>query len=226
MVFKRRIKRSFSQTVVESVYPRGGWFRAIFYIFHRLRRLPDKPHRIARGVAAGIFVSFSPFFGFHLFIAAALAWLMRGNMVAALLATLVGNPLTFPFIMELSVDLGNFLLRQPSQMHLGQIVGAFARASIETGNNIRAMMTGHEAHWERLNLFFNRVFWPYFVGGLIPGVVGGLAGYYLSLPLVGAYQKRRSKKLRERIEKLRAARTARAEAAAKKAALPAPEEEG
>ena len=130
MVFKRRIKRTFRQIVVETVYPKGGWWRAISYIMHRLRRLPDKPHRIARGVAAGIFVSFTPFFGFHLFIAAGLAWLMRGNMVAALLSTLVGNPLTFPLIMTVSVDLGTYLLHEPGSLHLPVIVRAFARASV------------------------------------------------------------------------------------------------
>lgn len=211
MVFKRRTKRSIRQTIVETVYPRGGWLRAISYIIHRLRRLPDKPHRIARGVAAGIFVSFTPFFGFHLFIAAALAWIMRGNMVAALLSTLVGNPVTFPLIMSVSVELGNWLLHEPNTMHLPQIVRYFTRASIELWDNMRALLTGGETHWQSLAWFFRRVFWPYTVGGIIPGIVLGLVGYYLSLPVVAAYQKRRSKRLRERVEKLRAARAARAE---------------
>lgn len=212
MIFKRRIKRSVRQIVVETVYPKGGWWRAISYIVHRLRRLPDKPHRIARGVAAGIFVSFTPFFGFHLFIAAGLAWLMRGNMVAALLSTLVGNPLTFPLIMTVSVDLGSFLLHEPHTLHLPLIVRAFARASLELWDNFRALATGAPRHWESLEWFFGRVFWPYLIGGIVPGVMLGLVGYYLSLPLVGAYQKRRSKRLRERVEKLRAQKAARAEA--------------
>jgi hypothetical protein len=212
VVFKRRIKRSFRQIVVETVYPKGGWWRAISYIIHRLRRLPDKPHRIARGVAAGIFVSFTPFFGFHLFIAAGLAWLMRGNMVAALLSTLVGNPLTFPLIMTVSVDLGTYLLHEPGTLHLPVIVRAFARASLELWENLKAMVIGGPSHWESLAWFFRRVFWPYMIGGIIPGVVLGLVGYYLSLPLVAAYQKRRSKRLRERVEKLRAQKAARVEA--------------
>lgn len=210
MVFKRRTKRSFGQLAVETVYPRGGWLRAISYIVHRLRRLPDKPHRIARGVAAGIFVSFTPFFGFHLFIAAGLAWLMRGNMVAALLSTLVGNPLTFPFIMAISVHLGNLMLGEPNTLHLPLIVRAFARASIELWANTRALFFGHETHWQSLRWFLLRVFWPYTVGGLVPGIAFGIVGYYLSLPVIAAYQKRRTKKLRERVEKLRAQKAARA----------------
>ncbi len=209
MAFKRRTKRSFWQAVVQTVYPRGGWLRAISYIFHRLRRLPDRPHRIARGVAAGVFVSFTPFFGLHLLIAAGTAWLIRGNMMAALLSTLVGNPLTFPFIMALSVELGHLMLGQPDTLHLALIVRSFARASIELWDNLRAMASGRPSHWESLAWFLRRIFWPYLLGGIPPGIAGGIAGYYLSLPVVAAYQKHRSKKLRERLEKLRAAKAAR-----------------
>ena len=65
MVFKRRNPRTWLRTVAEVFYPRGGWRRAVSYVIHRLRRLPDPPHKIARGVAAGVFVCFTPFFGFH-----------------------------------------------------------------------------------------------------------------------------------------------------------------
>lgn len=210
MVFKRRSKRSYGQIVVETVYPRGGWRRAISYIIHRLRRLPDEPHRIARGVAAGIFVSFTPFFGLHLLLGAGLAWLMRGNIVAALLGTLVGNPVTFPFIMALSVELGSTILHQPNTMDLPRVVSNFARASIEAWVNIRALFSGQETHWENLHWFLHVIFWPYVIGGIIPGIVSALVGYYLSLPVVLAYQKRRAKKRRERLEKIRRQRAAAA----------------
>ncbi|MDE3240469.1 MAG: DUF2062 domain-containing protein [Paracoccaceae bacterium] len=208
MVFKRRTKRSPGQIVLHAVYPPGGWGRAISYIVHRLRRLPDKPHRIARGVAIGIFVSFTPFFGLHLFISAGIAWLIGGNVFAALLATLIGNPLTFPLIMAIAVGIGNFLLDQPNTLHLPLIMSSFARASLEIWDNLAMIFTGGKAHWGNLLWFFDRIFWPYLVGGVVPGAVFGLIGYYLTLPIVGAYQKRRSKKLRERVEKLRAAKAA------------------
>ncbi len=206
MVFKRRVKRSYGQIVVQTVYPRGGWLRAGSYIIHRLRRIPDKPHRIARGVFAGIFVSFTPFFGMHLLLAAGMSWAIGGNLVASLLATLISNPLTFPFIMEGSVGLGNYILHQPGDMHLGRIVGQFGRASAEVATNIRAIVLNDPMHWQHVDYFLAHVFWPFLIGGLVPGLIFGLSGYYLSLPLVAAYQKRRSKKLRDRIEKLRAMR--------------------
>ena len=74
-MFKRRKPLSYAQMWTEMFYPRSGWKRASKYVLHRLRRLPDKPHRVARGWAAGIFVSFTPFFGFHLMGAALIAWI-------------------------------------------------------------------------------------------------------------------------------------------------------
>ena len=39
--------------------------------------------------------------------------------------------------------------------------------------------------------FFRDVLWPYFVGGLLPGLVAAIVGYYLTRPLIAAYQARR-----------------------------------
>ncbi|MEO0916105.1 MAG: DUF2062 domain-containing protein, partial [Pseudomonadota bacterium] len=110
MVFKRRTPRTYFELVSESFYPRGGWRRASQYVVHRLRRLPDPAHKISRGIAAGVFTSFTPFFGLHFIFSAALAWIMRANILAALLATFVGNPLTFPIIAAISMEIGSFIL--------------------------------------------------------------------------------------------------------------------
>lgn len=225
MVFKRRNPRTYLQIVTESFYPRGGWRRATVYVIHRLRRLPDPAHRISRGIAAGVFVSFTPFFGFHFILAGALAWVMRGNILAALLATFVGNPLTFPLIATLAVETGAWLLDRP-HIPLPRVVGAFSHASLELWSNLRAIFTPETTEWSRLGDFFSEVFLPYLVGGLIPGVVFGLVAYYVSNPVIASYQRGRIRRVKERFEKrrklaeaakARARAEAKAEAEAKKA---------
>lgn len=206
MVFKRRERRPIGTMVAEFFYPRGGWRRAFSYVRLRLSRLPDRPHRIARGIAAGVFVSFTPLFGFHFIAAAVVAWLIRGNIVAALLGTFFGNPLTFPIIMAISVDLGNWMLGLPNDMQIPQVARALATASTEMWNNVAAIYTGDPRHWDGLQRFFQRVFVPYLVGGILPGLISALAMHYLSLPVIVAYQKRREKKLAARLEKRLAAR--------------------
>lgn len=185
----------------EFVYPRGGFRRAAQYVTHRLRRLPDEPHRIARGVFAGVFVSFTPFFGFHFLSAALLGWVMRGNIIAALLATFVGNPLTTPVIAITSVELGHRILGIDAPMDVRSIIAAFTNAGAELWDNARALFTSDATQWENLGTFFGTIFWPYLVGGLLPGLAVGLAFYWAAIPIVRAYQKIREGQARARQEK-------------------------
>ena len=188
--------------VSESLYPRGGWRRASRYIVHRLRRLPDPAHKISRGIAAGVFTSFTPFFGLHFLLAAMLAWVMRGNMVAALLATFAGNPLTFPLIAAVSMELGSFILGERG-LPLPLVLSSFSDAANDLWRNFIAMFTAEQAHWSGLFIFFDRVFLPYLVGGLVPGLAAGIAAYFLANPVIAAYQKARLARMKKRFAKKR-----------------------
>lgn len=183
------------RTLVESLWPRGGWGRAAQYVRHRLRRLPDSPERIARGIAAGVFTTFTPFYGFHFFIAALISWGMRGNILASLLATFFGNPLTYVPIGVISLQTGHFLLGSRPPDHGPQsipLMQKFLNAGQELWFNLKAPFTGNVPHWDGLKLFYDDVFFPYLVGGLVPGILAGTVAYFFSLPLIAAYQKRRA----------------------------------
>ncbi|KAB2886886.1 MAG: DUF2062 domain-containing protein [Albidovulum sp.] len=217
MVFKRRNPRSYFRTFVEALWPRGGWTRAFHYVKHRIRRLPDRPDRIARGVGAGVFVSFTPFFGLHFISAAISAWIVRGNVLAALLGTFFGNPLTFPIIAVSSMKFGHWILgTEFDESQHATIFGKFVGASEDLRHNFTAMFTDDTAHWTNLYNFWNEIFLPYLVGGFLPGIVAGVVAYYLSEPVIAAYQKHRRKRLKERFEKLKAKLHARAEQVAEK----------
>lgn len=210
MVFRRRNKR----TLMEWFYPRGGWIRAASYVWHRVTRLPDPPHRIARGVWAGVFISFTPLFGFHFFGAALIAFLMRGNILASIFATFVGNPLTFPLIAVGSLQFGQWLLGSGIEsVPPSQILSAFAYAGGEIWNNILAIFTADQVKWSHLRHFYYGLFKPYLVGGILPGIVAATLAYYISLPMIGAYQALRQKRRRARAEKMRAGAGARLRAA-------------
>jgi uncharacterized protein (DUF2062 family) len=213
-VFKRRRPKSYFRIVGEAFWPRGGWRRASIYVVHRLRRLPDPAHRISRGIFAGVFVSFTPFYGLHFLAAALVAWVMRGNILAALLATFFGNPITFPIIAAVSVEFGAWMLGLPP-VPLPKVVSAFSLASVELWENLKAIVTPATAEWSHLGDFFRYVFLPYLVGGILPGIAAGLVAYYASYPLILSYQRGRIHRLKERFEKRRRAiEAARAERAA------------
>ena len=209
-MFKRREKRSVLQFIADSLYPRGGWGRAAAYVMHRLRRLPDPPYKIARGIFAGVFTTFTPFYGFHFIIAAIIAKTVRGNILAALLSTFFGNPLTYVPIGIISLETGHFILgsRPDKGMHRS-LVGKFTDAFSELFDNLWRALWGETVDWSHLARFWHDVFFPYMIGGVIPGLVAGLICYYLSVPLITAYQKRRLASLRARAGKKLAKRSAK-----------------
>ncbi|WP_299083509.1 DUF2062 domain-containing protein [uncultured Ruegeria sp.] len=212
MVFKRRDRRSPVQVASEFVYPRGGWTRAFHYVKHRVRRLPDSPDRIARGIGAGVFAAFTPFYGLHFVVAAVLARLLNGNILAALSGTFFGNPLTYVPIGVVSLQTGHFLLG--TRFRKGDthgLMGKFADAMGDLKDNCIAVFTGREADWHGLSRFYDDVFFPYLVGGVIPGIVAGLICGYLSLPLIRTYQNRRRAKIKAKFEQIK--RLAEAKAA-------------
>lgn len=205
MVFKRRKPLSLARRIRDAFYPPNGWRRAIEYFGHRLKRLPDTPHKIALGFACGVFVSFSPFFGFHFVYAALCALLVRGNVLASFLGTLVGNPLTFPFIATAALSTGRWIYGGRSHgENFISVRDAFVGALDGLWQSICAMFGYGDPAWDKLSQFWAELFLPYYIGGIIPGLITATAFYFLTRPLVAAYQARRRSKLIARAqEKLR-----------------------
>lgn len=203
MILKRRTPRPLLRSIAEFFWPRGGWRRAATYVLHRMRRLPDSPERICIGIAAGVYVSFLPIYGLHFVAAALVAWVFRGNILAALLGTFYGNPLTFPLMAAGSLELGGWLMGTEVRMSVARVMGAIGRAADELWANLLAVFTGEVAHWTRLGRFFEDVYLPYLVGGLLLGLPFALLTYLVHLPLVRAYQRSRQKRLKARFEAAR-----------------------
>lgn len=214
MVFKRRDRRPIWKIVLDFLYPRGGWGRAFGYVKHRLRRLPDTPEKISRGIAAGVFTSFTPFYGLHFVVAILLARLVRGNMLAAVLGTFFGNPLTYLPIGVAALGSGYWMLGRPfnaALFGLGgnispadcTIVCQFKNAFYDVGHNFWAIFTPETPDWTGLVTFYHEVFVPYLIGGIAPGLLCAGICYYLFVPIIAAYQKRRRKLLQAKLDQLK-----------------------
>lgn len=204
MVFRRRERRPLWRVATESVYPRGGYGRAIEYIKHRLRRLPDSPEKIGRGMAAGVFISFTPLYGLHFIGGLLIAKLIRGNLLASIIGTFVNNFLTLVPISALAMGLGYWILGErlrPGKVEeLGHI---FADAGWDLWHNFWALFTPETMDWTGLRVFFREVFWPYLVGGIGPGLLVAILSYWITVPLVRAYQANRRRILQEKLSRLR-----------------------
>lgn len=180
-MFARRNPLPIHRRLAMFMWPRRGWRRASVYLAHRVGRLPGTPYRIAAGFACGAAISFTPFIGFHFAGAALLALLVRGNVIASALGTVVGNPWTFPVIWAWIYTLGQWLLGGPAVSELP----------------------------ERLSLhyIFQRpwdVLWPMTVGGIATAVVGWFAFFWPIRGAVAEYQAARRRRMRRKIRARRA----------------------
>ncbi len=206
MIFKRRDKPPFWERLRELLYPRKGFWRGMDYLRKRLHRLPDSPHRIALGFACGVFVSFTPFFTMHFILAAALAWPLRANVLAAIFGTAVGNPLTFPLISTLALWLGRGIMgRSGNESDFEAISYAFAAGFNAIWSTVTSWFGYGPSMLDGLLVFLDDVFLPYLVGGIGPGLICAVISYWTIGPIVEAYQNRRRAKLDRRAAEMRQA---------------------
>ena len=186
MVFKRKKKQTTLGFLKSLFFPEGGWRRAIEYLSHRIKRLPDSPHRIALGLSFGVFASFSPFFGFHFVLGALLAYVFKANIFASILGTFFANPITFPFIAAISVKTGIFIMDQFSILKND-------RNSIDTwvfDSELKGLGVFEKF---LVDVYFDK-FIPYAIGGIICGIITAFVIYILSKQLIVSYQRRRRRK--------------------------------
>ncbi len=188
MILKRRKSIGWIKKVRNLFWPEIGFQRAVKYISHKVNRISGSPHAIALGFAAGTFASFTPLVGFHFVVAALIAWVVGGNLLASAIGTSVGNPLTFPFIWFATHNTGSFLLGQEGREEI-------AIAVPDAG--MKLLFTNPASFFAELWAGLEPVFFPMCVGSIPLGLSSGIVAYLILKPAVAKYKARR-KKLRER----------------------------
>ncbi|MDA9170898.1 DUF2062 domain-containing protein [Alphaproteobacteria bacterium] len=143
--------------------------RVINYYWLRLARLPGSTYAISAGFACGSMVSFTPLLGLHFFLAVIFAFLIRGNFIASLLGTAIGNPISFPFIWGLIYNIGAFVT---------------SKSSINLQSKISVDLILNETY---------EVFIPMLIGGAIIAIPVWLLTYFIMYSLIASYKKTKKK---------------------------------
>lgn len=117
----------------------------------RLSKKGLTPHEVSLGVAIGIFVAFIPLFGSHTVTAIALASLLRVNTLIVLLGTQISNPVTFPFQLFISAEVGSLILN---------------------GRFLEIKLTGNLSYLQQFIL-------PILIGSLVLGVCASVLSFLL-----------------------------------------------
>ncbi|MGB0694139.1 MAG: DUF2062 domain-containing protein [Rhodospirillaceae bacterium] len=175
--------------VQEFFVPSSGWKRATRYMGYRVARLPGTPSSIAMGFACGAAASITPLVGFHFLLAAFLALVLRGNLIASAIGTAVGNPWTFPFIWLGTFEVGGWILgmgytgAMADSINFGKFFGYLWNSIVDLDGA----------------LFVNSVWpiWkPMFVGALPLAILTWAICYWPIKRAVHGYQHRRAVKRR------------------------------
>jgi uncharacterized protein len=197
MLFRRRNPASWQEKLRIALWPRRSWLRSVKYIAKRIMRLTASPHAIAAGVAAGVFASFTPFFGFHFIIAFTVSYIIAGNFFAAALGTFFGNPLTFPFIWASTYSVGRFILSGSAQ-HL-----VFDSPMSERLGQIAPTdfyWLGFAAVSEKILGLWDPLVKPMTVGAIPIGILVGIIAYLLTRWAAVGFRAARKKRLAAKAE--------------------------
>ncbi len=127
MLFKAREKPTFLRKVRLWLWPRRSFDRSARYVWKRLFRLKASPHKIAVGCSAGVFASITPLIGVQMLMAGIIAIILRGSLPAAMLATFVGNPISWPFIWGATYAVGASLVGSPGAAEAAALSGEVDR---------------------------------------------------------------------------------------------------
>jgi uncharacterized protein (DUF2062 family) len=110
LLFARNRRPGFWERTRMAVLPRTGLRRAMRYRMQRIARMGGSPHYLAGGVALGVALALTPWFGLHFVMAVVLARILRVSAPLALAFTLLNNPWTLPIVMIADYELGRLIL--------------------------------------------------------------------------------------------------------------------
>ena len=143
-----------------------------FFSYYKLKlaRLPASSYAISAGFACGSMVSFTPLLGFHFVLAVVFSYLLRANYIAALIGTIVGNPISFPFIWGLIYKVGVFVVDR-------------------SDNNLSPNINFETIINQTYDIFI-----PMLVGGAVLAIPVWLLTYFITYSFVSSFKKARIKK--------------------------------
>lgn len=158
--------------------------RTARYYYLKFLRLQGDPRSLALGVAIGLFVGITPTIPLHTALILTLAWPLRGNILAALIAaTAVSNPLTWLPQYYFSWKVGNWLL--PGRLswdRIQDLLGLLTSDASFRENLARLGQMGLEAVVVMLT------------GGVLLAIPFTCVGYILAFKFFRAIRKKRQEK--------------------------------
>ena len=151
------------------------------FLIYRVLHVDDTPHRIALGLAVGIFMTWTPLIGLQMILTVLLSALLRANKFVGVPFVWISNPLTAVPLYGFNFVVGAWILPgEYSTKHFVQQVGQAAM----TGGGIPDRVYA----WWTATLDF---FWPLWVGSILLGLIFSVVTYFVTRRAVVLYRAHR-----------------------------------
>lgn len=151
------------------------------FVVFKILHVQDSPHRIALGVALGVFIGWTPTIPFQMAAALLVCWIFRANKAAGVPMVWVTNYVTM-------VPIYGF----------NYVVGCWMLGRDYTSTAFLEKFRRPGSIWDKMQAWVD-VIWdfglPLWLGSVAIGLVLALASYFLTKWWVRAYRARRRRKL-------------------------------
>lgn len=138
----------------------------------------DTAHRIALGVAIGMFIALTPTIGFQMALTVAVAALFRANKVVGVPFAWISNPATL-WIYIPNYLVGCWVTREPFDP--ARLMHALGQAFSLSGTWAQ--------RWDGLTVALAGVMVPLWVGSVVVGLVAGAISYFITLRAVRGFRR-------------------------------------
>ena len=157
------------------------------FIVYRILHVDDTPHRLALGLALGIFVAWTPTVGLQMVLVLLLAPLIRANGRVGVPMVWVSNPLTAALIYYPNYLIGRFLLsvfiERPTPVYSFQRIQDRLEEIRQLGHFFSVEF------WQKIGqLVLNVGVVDLIVGSIVAGLVFGLVMYIVSYKFIVWYR--------------------------------------
>lgn len=147
--------------------------------WRKVLRARDTPHAIAGGVAIGVILGFTPFFGLKTVLAVGVAWLLRCSRIGAVVAVTLHDvtlPLA-PLLLSWEYKIGRWLL---------------AAFGVETPppSKVSLLHWRELLNWKALREGAQETLWPLFIGSLVVAIPIAVLFYWATLSALEARRRR------------------------------------
>ncbi len=153
------------------------YFSLIYYkkkFISKIDEINENPHRIALGMAIGVFIGISPTTPFNTILAIIFSFILRGSKSASAVGVWIANPITIPFFYIAGYKLGCVILHIEPFIGLSLIKNLFG--SLSLAKNFADKLT-------IMNMFFKAnigIFKALFIGGCAIGLIFAIPSYFLT----------------------------------------------